>query len=337
MESFIDQLSNWYVRRNRRRFWKSTDEWDKRAAYLTLYECLDTVHRLMAPFVPFLAEEVYQNLVKSLDPDAPVSVHMCEWPEVNESYDNAELLYEIDVVQKVVGLARAARSQSGVRTRQPLSRLLVRTPNDKAARALKDHQDQVLEELNVKSLEFIARDAGLVKYRIKPNLPRIGKRYGKLVPQVRKALDEADGAAIAGSVARGEKFEIIVQGEVISLGEEDVLIETSSAEGYACGEDGGYLTALDTSLNDELILEGVARELIRTVQEARKQAGLEVSDRILLGVSGSSGVEAALAKYRDYLMTETLATDWLTGQGSPLYQEERKLDDENWTIEISRA
>jgi isoleucyl-tRNA synthetase len=337
IESFVDQLSNWYVRRNRRRFWKSTDARDKRAAYLTLYECLNAVHRLMAPFVPFLAEKVYQNLVRAMDPDAPDSVHMCAWPEADAAHDDAELLYEIDVVQKVVGLARAARNQSGVRTRQPLSRLLVRTPDDKAAKALQDHQDQVLEELNVKSIEFIARDAGLVKYRIKPNLPRIGKQYGKLVPQVKQALDESDGAAIAGAVARGEQFEITVQGETISLGEEDVLIETSSAEGFACGEDGGYLTALDTSLTDELILEGVARELIRTVQEARKQAGLEVSDRIVLGVSGSAGVETALERYRDYLMAETLATEWSVGQEKSLYQDERTLDEENWTIEISRT
>lgn len=337
IESFVDQLSNWYVRRNRRRFWKSTDAKDKRAAYQTLYECLNAVHRLMAPFVPFLAEQVYQNLVRNLDADAPVSVHMCAWPEADESYDDAELLYDIGVVQKVVGLARAARNQSGVRTRQPLSRLLVRTPDDKAMKALQDHQDQVLEELNVKSMEFIARDAGLVTYRIKPNLPKLGKQYGKLVPQVRKALDAADGAAIAGAVAHGERFDIDVQGDIISLGEEDVLIETSAAEGYACGEDGGYLTALDTTLTPELIREGVARELIRTVQEARKQAGLEVSDRIALGVSGSAGVEGALKEYRDYLMAETLATEWSVGQRSALYHEERTLDDENWTIEISRT
>ncbi|MGY8795110.1 MAG: isoleucine--tRNA ligase, partial [Woeseiales bacterium] len=189
IESFVDQLSNWYVRRNRRRFWKSVDAADKKSAYATLYECLETINRLLAPFVPFMAEDIYQNLVKSLERDAPLSVHMCAWPEIDEDRDDADLLYEIDVVQKVVGLARAARSQSGVRTRQPLSRLLVRTPDDKAAKALDGHRDQVLEELNVKTIEFIARDAGLVSYRIKPNLPRIGKQYGKLIPHIRKALD----------------------------------------------------------------------------------------------------------------------------------------------------
>lgn len=349
IESFVDQLSNWYVRRNRRRFWKSTDPEDKRSAYLTLYECLNTAHRLMAPFVPFLAENVYQNLVRKVWTDAPKSVHMTEWPTARADWDDDELLYDIDVVQKVVGLARAARGQSGVRTRQPLKRILLRAPNDRAARALAEHREQILDELNVKSIEFIARDAGLVNYRIKPNLPRIGKRYGKLIPEIRKALQDADGAAIAGAVSRGDSFELTLapqavaktnaetNGETITLGHEDVLIETSSAEGYACGEDGGYLTALDTSLDEDLLREGFARELVRTVQEARKQAGLEVSDRIVLGVSGSAAVQAALTEYRELLMSETLATGWRVGQEGPLYSEERSLDEDTWRIEITKA
>ena len=337
IESFVDQLSNWYIRRNRRRFWKSTDAGDKRAAYMTLYECLNGAHRLLAPFVPFLAENVYQNLVRGVYPDAPLSVHMTDWPEADASLEDQQLLFEFDVVQKVVGLARAARGQSGVRTRQPLSRLLIRTPDDAATRALQEHQEQILEELNVKAIEFIARDAGLVSYRIKPNLPRIGKQYGALVPQIRQALDEADGAAIAGAVARDESFEIEAGGKTLSFGAEDVLIETGSAEGYACGEDSGFLTALDTSLNDGLIREGVARELIRTVQDARKQAGLEVSDRIVLGIRGSSGVTEALAEYRDYLMAETLATDWETDQAEAVFSEKRQLDDEEWHIEFRKA
>ncbi len=186
-------------------------------------------------------------------------------------------------------------------------------------------------------MEFIARDAGLVSYRIKPHLPRLGKQYGKRLPAIRKGLEAADGAEIAGAVARGETFSIDAGGETIELGAEDVLIETHSAEGYACGEDGGYLTALDTTLDDALIREGIARELVRTVQEARKQAGLEVSDRIVLGVSGSGLVQAALDEYRDYLMTETLASRWSVGQAEPLYTEARSLDEESWSIELSRA
>ncbi|MGB5579344.1 MAG: isoleucine--tRNA ligase [Woeseia sp.] len=337
IESFVDQLSNWYVRRNRRRFWKSTDPQDKLAAYLTLYECLNIAHRLMAPFTPFLAEAVYQNLVRGHDAAAPPSVHMSTWPEVDVALLDKALLFDLDVVQKVVGLGRAARNVSGVRTRQPLSRLLLRAPNDKAATALAAHSDQILEELNVKSIEFIARDAGLVDYRIKPNLPRIGKTFGKRIPLVKKGLDAADGAAIATAVASGEPFTIKVGDETVTLTGEDILIETSSAEGYSCAEDAGYLAALDTALNDDLRLEGVARELVRTVQDARKQAGLEVSDRIVLGVSGSADVDAALAVHRDYLMQETLASEWRCDQTAPLFSAERSLEELAWTIEITKA
>jgi isoleucyl-tRNA synthetase len=337
LEAFVDQLSNWYVRRNRRRFWKSTDAEDTQAAYLTLYECLHGAHKLMAPFMPFLAENIYQNLVRNADSDAPESVHMTAWPVADPDWQNDALLFDIDVVQKVVGLARAARGQSGVRTRQPLSRLLVRAPSDAAASALAAHQDQILEELNVKAIEFIARDAGLVSYRIKPNLPRIGKQYGKLIPVIRTVLAEADGAAIAGAVARGESFEIEAGEQMLTMSGDDVLIETSSAEGYACAEDSGFLTALDTTLDDALINEGFAREIVRSVQDARKQAGLQVSDRICLGVSGSIAVEKALELHRDYLMTETLATAWEVGQSESVFSVERELGDEKWLIEFRLA
>jgi len=212
---------------------------------------------------------------------------------------------------------------------------LIRAPSDAAAKALDNHQDQILEELNVKAIEFIARDAGLVSYRIKPNLPRIGKQYGKLIPVIRKALEKADGGAIASAAASGETFDIVVGDQTITFEGEDVLIETSSAEGYACAEDLGYLTALDTTLNDELISEGFARELVRSIQDARKQAGLEVSDRITLGVSGSAAVETALATHRDYIMSETLATKWEVGQSSPLYTDVKELGADSWTIEIN--
>ncbi|MEM6511633.1 MAG: DUF5915 domain-containing protein, partial [Pseudomonadota bacterium] len=320
----------------RRRVWKSKDAEDTQAAYLTLYECLVAAHKLMAPFVPFLAETVYQNLVRSRNDAAPVSVHLADWPDADPAWKNEALLFDIGVVQKVVSLARAARGQSGVRTRQPLSRLLLRAPDDASARALASHQEQILEELNVKEIEFIARDAGLVNYRIKPNLPVLGKRYGKLVPQIRAALEAADGAAIATASAAGTSFTINVAGDALELTGDDVLVETSSAEGYACGEEGGFLTALDTTLSDELVSEGLAREVVRSVQDSRKLAGLEVSDRIVLGVAGTPAVEQALAIHRDYLMTETLAIDWETAQSDPIYSEERQLGDDAWRIEISK-
>jgi isoleucyl-tRNA synthetase len=263
---------------------------------------------------------------------------MATWPVADPAWKNDELLFDIDVVQKVVGLGREARSESGVRTRQPLSRLLVRAPNDQAARALVAHQDQVLEELNIKNVEFIARDADIVNYRIKPNLPKLGKEgHGKNLPAIRKALEEADGKLIAGAVARGESYTLAFPGGEVTLTGEDMLIETSSAEGYACAEDVGYLAALDTSLSDELIAEGMAREIVRSVQDARKQAGLEVADRINLGVSGSAAIEKALATHRDYVMAETLAIEWSVGQTDPLFASEKDLGDEHWSIEISKS
>lgn len=337
LESFVDQLSNWYVRRNRRRFWKSTDAEDTQAAYLTLYECLKTACKLMAPFVPFLSENVYQNLVRSVDSGAAESVHMSNWPIAPSDWQNDALLFNIDVVQKVVGLGRAARSKSGVRTRQPISRLLLRAPNNTAATALNDHQEQILEELNVKSIEFIARDAGLVSYTIKPNLPKLGKQYGKLVPQIKQALLEADGAAIASAAASGEAFEIEVAGQSIPLQDDDVLIETHSAEGYSCEADEGYLAALDTALSEALLNEGFAREIVRSVQDARKQADLQVSDRICLGVSGSAAVEKALAEHRDYLMNETLAIAWEVDQADALFSADRALGVDYWKIELKLA
>ena len=201
---------------------------------------------------------------------------------------------------------------------------------------MQGHQDQVLEELNVKTIEFIARDAGLVSYRIKPNLPRIGKKYGKQIPAIRAALEAADGGAIATAAASGESFVISVPSGEISLEGDDVLVETSSAEGYSCAEDGGYLTALDTALDDDLINEGIAREIVRSVQDARKQAGLEVSDRIVLGISGSAAIETALAEHRDYIMVETLATEWVVGQAKPLYSDKRELGEDHWSIEFNK-
>jgi isoleucyl-tRNA synthetase len=214
----------------------------------------------------------------------------------------------------------------------------VRAPDEKAAQALVAHQDQILEELNIKDVEFIARDADIVNYRIKPNLPKLGKEgHGKNLPAIRKALEEADGKEIASAVARGESYTLAFAGGELALSADDLLIETSSAEGYACAEDVGYLAALDTSLTEDLIDEGMAREIVRSVQDARKQAGLEVADRINLGVSGSAAIEKALATHRDYVMAETLAIEWSVGQKDSLFVSEKELGDDHWRIEISKA
>ena len=337
IETFVDQLSNWYVRRNRRRFWKAAAGPDKQAAYLTLHECLHTVNRLMAPIMPFITETVHRNLVRGVDDAAPPSVHMSEWPVPDPAARDDALIAEIDVVQRVVGLGRAARNSSGVRVRQPLSRLLVRTPDEASATFVARHEAQILEELNVKGVEMLAPDAELVSYRIKPNLPRIGKRFGKRVPAVREALAAADGGAIAAAVAAGRTFDVEAAGETITFEPEDVLVESTSAEGYSCAEEGGYLVGLDTSLTEALEREGLARELVRTVQEARKQAGLDVSDRITLRIDGTPEVAAALDAHRHYVMEETLATAWGEAGWSPAYSVEHGLGAGRWTIGLARV
>jgi isoleucyl-tRNA synthetase len=335
IESFVDQLSNWYVRRNRRRFWKAASGGDKQAAYLTLYECLERVNRLLAPFVPFISEAVHQNLARAVERDAPVSVHMASWPSADERRIDRQLLAETDVVQRVVGLGRAARNSSKLKVRQPLKRLLIRVPDAAAEAAVRRHEDQILDELNVKSLELIARDATLVSYRIKPNLPVIGKRYGKLIPAIREYLKTADGAAIAAAVARGEQQTFVVADQSLAIEPADLLVESAAAEGFACAEEGGYLAGLDTTLDDALRREGLARELVRAVQDARKQAGLEIADRIALHVEGDTAVAAALEEHREYLMSETLATAWRK-PGSGEFVAKQEQGDARWIIRLAR-
>lgn len=337
IERFVDQLSNWYVRRNRRRFWKAAGGEDKQSAYATLYECLEVVNRLMAPFMPFLTEAVYQNLVRGVDVDAPISVHLAAWPERDEQRVDRTLVEEMLVVQRVVALGRAARNDSGLKVRQPLSRLLVRVPDEAASRAVERHLAPIRDELNVKSVEIVPRDAELIAYRIKPNLPVVGRRYGKLVPAIRSALAGIASADAAAKVARGESLVIELGGRAVELAPDALLIETVSAEGFACAEEGGYLIGLDTRLSAELVLEGLARELVRTVQDARKQAGLDVSDRIWLHIGGNDIVQAALAAHRGFVMEETLASEWRDVAPAEGFRAEHRLGQAGWEIRLARV
>ena len=336
IESLVDQLSNWYVRRNRRRYWKGESGDDKQAAYLTLHETLDIITRLIAPFMPFLSESLYQNLVRRPFPDRPESVHLESWPTVNEQLLDDTLVSQMDVVQKVVGLGRATREKSQVRIRQPLSRILVRVPTGEAKDAIGKHLNQVLEELNIKEVEFIARDAEIVSYDIKPKLPEVGKRHGRLVPAIKKALAEASGAQIAGIVGNGDSFELEVEGQTIQFAPEDVIIQTASAEGYASAEEGDYLVALETTITPELAEEGIARELVRSVQDARKQADLQISDRIALHIGGSEAVISALDAFKETIATETLTQQWLSEADDECFAANGSADGQDWSIALKR-
>jgi isoleucyl-tRNA synthetase len=337
IESFVDQLSNWYIRRNRRRFWKSDAGADKQAAYLTLYECLVTANRLMAPFMPFVTEEVHQNLVRGSDPKAPLSVHMDTWPVANLDLIDPGLLGAVAAVQRVVGLGRAARSQAKLKVRQPLARLLVRTPDEAARKATEIHQDQVLEELNVKALEFIAPDATLVSYRLKPNLPRIGKRYGKLIPAIRTALQEADGRAIAAACAAHQNFTVQVGPESLTFEPDDVLVETHSAEGFTSAEEAGYLVALDTHLTEELLREGLAREITRAIQDARKQANFAISDRIAVRLQGGDKLSRAFREHQRTIAEETLTAQVAETLANPDYTYTGEIEGEPVTLDLKRV
>jgi isoleucyl-tRNA synthetase len=337
IEMFVDQLSTWYVRRSRRRFWKATEGADKQAAYRTLYQCLEAVTYLMAPIVPFLAEEVFQNLVRRTQADAPVSVHMAPWPAARPEYLDAQLLEDMAVVQRVVGLGRAARSKSNLKIRQPLARLLVRVPDAAASRAIEAHAEQLREELNVKAVEVVAADAQLMSYRIKVNLPAVGKRYGRLIPAIRAALAAADARSIALSCARGEPILLQTAAAPVELHAADLLVETTSATGFVCEESEGYLVGLDTTLNEALLREGLAREMVRSVQEARKQAGLDVADRIVLMIEGDARVSQAIQASREYLMNETLAVRWELPTGPKVYCIEHEEGDLRWKISLSVA
>jgi isoleucyl-tRNA synthetase len=250
---------------------------------------------------------------------APLSVHMTEWPSAQPERCDRRLLAETEVVQRVVGLGRAARNASRLKVRQPLARMLVRVPDEAAAAAVRAHSEQILEELNIKSIELIPRDAKLVSYRIKPNLPVVGKRYGKLIPAIREYLGSADGAAIAALAARGEAHRAVIAGQEVELDPSMLLVETESAQGFACAEGEGYLVGLDTTLDADLRREGLAREIVRAVQDARKQAGLEVSDRIVLDVEGDAAVMAAVAAHRSHITTETLAHEWAPLRGKDVF------------------
>ncbi len=311
LDSFVDDLSNWYVRRSRRRFW--AEEVD---AYATLWECLEVLSRLMAPFVPFLAETIFRGLYA---PSTELkSVHLACWPEVEDHLIDPTLMENTAILQKVVSLGRAARSESGHRVRQPLPEVLVRVNDLAQQQALEGLVDQLLEELNVKAVRFLGIGESFLDYQLKPNLRIVGRKYGKLVPQMKLALEAADGREVAAAVAEGRTYSLNIGEQTLELEPEEILVEARSPEGYAAQEEGGYLVAFNTVLTEELEREGLARDLVRHVQELRKNSGLEITDRIeLLVVSPDPQIKQALEEHRATIASETLADSvvWGTAAG----------------------
>jgi len=340
LEEFVDELSNWYVRRNRRRFWKSESDADKRAAYATLYTCLVTLSKLLAPFTPFVSEVIYRNLVSSVDPAAPESVHLSGWPGYNEAEIDATLLRDTATLLRVVSLGRAARKLAEVRVRQPLSELWLRVPSPAEAEGLRRFEEELRDELNIKAVRYLDAGAGLVEYRFKPNLRVLGRKYGKQVPAITaalKALGGEHGRVAAQTWEAGGFVTLQVDGQTLDILPDEVLIESSSPEGYAVAEEQGTLVALNTQLDEELRLEGLARELVRNLQDARKSAGLDISDRIRAYVHGA-GLAAALERWGTYIQGEVLA-DALLAEAPPegTYRDELRLDGITATIGVAKV
>ena len=305
VETFFDDLSNWYVRVNRRRFWKSDNDSDKAVAYLSLYEALVTLAKLLAPFLPFLAEELYQNLVRSVDEQAPESVHLCDFPEVQEALIDEALMADMALVRQVVSLGRSARTDSGIKVRQPLSAVQVWARTDGIG--TQDRLvDLILQELNVKSLSFVADAGSLMRRTLKPNFRSLGKKYGKLVPQIQTMLADMDGDEAAARLEQEGAVSVEVDGMRVDLTLEDISVETRARASLAVVEGDGVLVALDTRLDGDLVDEGFAREFVHYVQNLRKASGLEVADRIEITCEASKRLERAIKRHADYIQGETL-------------------------------
>jgi len=314
-DAIVDELSNWYVRRNRRRFWRGDGGHDSLSAYATLHAALVRIATLMAPLAPFIADELYANLVVRLNPEAPDSVHLAAWPEVDAAAIDHELLEDMATLQRVVELGRAARAASKVKTRQPLPEVLVRVPSERELRGLQRLEEGLRDELNVKTVRYLAPTDPFVDYALRPNLPKVGKRLGKHVPAVRAALAAADGAAVARAFATGASYTLDVAGEAWTFSPEELLLDARSPEGYAAVEDRGLLAALRIELTPELLREGIMRDAVRLVQDARKQAGLGVADRIALTLDADDGeVRTALEVHREALAGDVLASELRFGE-----------------------
>ncbi len=309
VEQFVEDLSNWYVRRSRRRFWKTEGDRDKNAAYSTLYTCLTTLSRLLAPFTPFVADIMYRNLVADRVSDAPDSVHLASWPKANDSLIDRDAMNRTRLAIRLASLGRSARAQSRLKVRQPLGEFVVEVRHDWEREALKDIEPVLKEELNVKSVRDAAEIGGLLGFEIKPNLPKLGPKYGKQMGEIRAAIEAADADEIARASEAGETITV---GRFV-LEPDEVLVERVALKDYAVATDAGYAGAVLTVVSDELKAEGMARETVHVAQNLRKSERLEISDHINAWIDTDASTSAVLQTHSDYFTTETLTNNLVFG------------------------
>ena len=310
LEEFVDDMSNWYVRRSRERFWGKDMPQDKVNAYMTLHTALVTIAKAAAPMVPFMTEDIYRNLVCTNDPSAPVSVHLCDFPAVDESMIDPALEANMKAVVDIVVLGRAARNGANCKNRQPLGKMYVQ-----AAQALDGfYTDIIADELNVKNVEFTEDTSAFMSYTFKPQLKTVGPKYGKQLGEIRQALTDLDGNAAKAELDANGALTLDLPGGVVKLAVEDLLIDTAQTEGYFAVADKGVTVALDTNLTPELIEEGFVREIVSKIQTMRKEAGFEVMDRITVYADGNDKVQAILQANADSVLGDVMATALKCGE-----------------------
>ena len=330
IENFTDELSNWYVRRNRERYWGSDLSDEKIGAYVTLYKVLTTLCKIAAPFVPFITEEIYQNLVVGLDSKAPESVHLCLWPEVDESVIDKKLENEMDLAYKIVKLGRSARNSANIKNRQPLSEMLI------SINTLPEYYSEIVkEELNVKKVELGAEMSEYVDFEIKPNLPVLGKQYGKLIPKIKQAISEKNQMDLANTVKNGGVEYIEVEDTQIELNADNLLITMQGKEGFAFSGEGEIGVVLDTHITQELKEEGYVREILSKVQNMRKEKEFEVLDRITLYIADNKELERIIKENEESIKKDTLAVEVKYNEENKEYQE-IKVNDETLKIDVEK-
>ena len=305
LQEFVDDLSNWYVRRSRERFWAKGMEQDKINAYMTLYTALVTISKAAAPMIPFMTEEIYRNLVCSVDKNAPESVHLCDFPKVDENLIDKELEVSMEEVLDIVVMGRAARNTANIKNRQPIGTMYVR-----AERPLDDmFKAVVADELNVKNVEFKDDLSDFTSYTFKPQLKTVGPKYGKLLNGIRTHLAELNGREAMKELENTGSLSFDIDGQNVVLSKEDLLIDTAQMEGYVTEEDSTVTVVLDTNLSDALIEEGFVREIISKIQTMRKEAGFEVMDKIVVYSMGNQKIEGYMKEYREEILSDVMASD----------------------------
>jgi isoleucyl-tRNA synthetase len=329
---FVEELSNWYVRLSRGRFWEGD-----RAAFWTLRECLLQTSKMLAPFTPFLADEIYRNLVGGAEGafgEAKDSVHLADFPVADEARRDPDLEAAMAAAQRTVRLGHAARSAAKMKVRQPLRRAVV-VANEAERAAIEELSDLVTAELNVHELDFVSEEGELVKYTVKPNYRALGPRFGKRMPQVAAAVAALDPARVASTVAEGGEVGISIDGTDHTLGGEDLTLALAPLEGYEVEAEAGHAVALQLEIDEELRREGLAREIVRSVQNARKEAGLEITDRIALGLGGAADLIEVAREHQSYIAGETLAQSVALGDGNGDAESVANIDGHELRISVS--